>query len=133
MKRSAIRLAALAALALSPSAAYAQTIDELDAYRAELSRTVERGDFEGYAALYHPDAVLVSGFSGESYPISQALSGWKQGSGIFRYTFTPEGGETTVAPVHFEALLVKKDGEWLMLMEYQKDMATEEEWGAVAE
>lgn len=162
MKRSAIRLAALAALALWPAAAYAQTVDELDAYWAELSRTVEEGDFEAYAALYHPDAVLVSSFSGDSYPISEALAGWKQGfddtaggraeagvdfrltqrlndgtsaheTGIFRYSFTPEGGETTVAPVHFETLLVKKDGQWLMLMEYQKEMATEEEWEAAAE
>lgn len=165
MKRSAIRLAVLAAfaaLALSPSAAYSQTSDELDAYWAELSQTVEEGDFEAYAALYHPDAVLVSAFSGDSYPIAQALAGWKQGfddtaagraeagvdfrltqrlndettaheTGIFRYTFTPEGGEATVAPVHFEAVLVKKDGEWLMLMEYQKEMATEEEWEAAAE
>lgn len=160
MKRSAILLAAVAALAL-PSAAYAQTIDELDAYWAEVSRTVEQGDFEAYGALYHPDAVLVSGFSGESVPISRALAGWKQSfddtaagranagvdfrltqrlndgttaheSGIFRYTFTPEDGETTVAPVHFEALLVKKDGEWLMLMEYQKEMATDQEWEAAA-
>jgi len=162
MKWSAIRLAACAALALPPSAAFAQTINELDAYWAELSRTVEEGDFEGYAALYHPDAVLVSLGSGTSYPIAQALAGWKQGfddtaagraeagvdfrltqrlnngttaheTGIFRYTFTPEGGETTVAPVHFEALLVKQDGKWLMLMEYQKDVATEEEWEAAAE
>lgn len=134
--------------------------EELDAYWAELSRTVEEGDFEGYAALYHPDAVLVSLGSGTSYPIAQALAGWKQGfddtaagraeagvdfrltqhdatraheTGVFRYTFTPEGGETTVAPVHFEAVPVKEDGEWLMLMEYQKEMATEEEWEAGVE
>jgi len=162
MTWSSIRLAALAVLALSPSLTHAQTIDELDAYWAELSRTVEEGEFEGYAALYHPDAVLVSLGSGTSYPIAQALAGWKQGfddtaagraeagvdfrltqrlndgttaheTGIFRYTFSPEGGETTVAPVHFEALLVKQDGEWLMLMEYQKGMATEQEWEAAAE
>jgi hypothetical protein len=52
---------------------------DLDAFWAELSRTVAEGDFEGYAATYHEDAVLVSGLSGTSYPISQALDGWKQG------------------------------------------------------
>jgi hypothetical protein len=34
------------------------------------------------------------------------------------------------APMHFEALLVKKEAEWLMVMEYQKQMATEQEWDA---
>ncbi|MGD2123925.1 MAG: hypothetical protein PVJ76_19395, partial [Gemmatimonadota bacterium] len=33
---------------------------ELDAFWAEVSRTVAEGDFEGYAATYHEDAVLVS-------------------------------------------------------------------------
>lgn len=142
--------------------AHAQVADELDAYWAEVSRMVAQGDFEGYAALYHPDAVLVSLNSGDSFPIAQALAGWKQGfddtaegraeagvdfrftqrlhdettaheTGIFRYTLVPETGEPVVAPVHFEALLVKKDGRWLMLMEYQKEMATEEEWTAAAD
>ncbi|MFW6088623.1 MAG: YybH family protein [Gemmatimonadota bacterium] len=159
MKLTILRLAALALLAASPTLAQAQVTEELDAYWAELSRTVAEGDFEGYAELYHPDAVLVSLGSNNSYPIAEALAGWKQGfddtaagraeagvdfrltqrlhdettaheTGIFRYVFTPEDGETTVAPVHFEALMVKKDGRWLMLMEYQKEMATEEEWEA---
>ena len=147
---------------LLPQSAHAQVADELDAYWAEVSRTVAEGDFESYAALYHPDAVLVSGFSNESFPISRALEGWRQGfvdtaegraeagvdfritqrlhdgttaheTGIFRYTLTPENGEPIVAVVDFEALLVKKDGEWLMVMEYQKGEATEEEWEAAAE
>ena len=132
---------------------------ELDAYWAELSRTVEEGDFEGYAATYHPDAVLVNLGGGNSYPISAALDGWKQGfldtaagkmtagvefrftdrlfgdgtaheTGIFRYVARPEGGAEQVAMLHFEALLVKKGDRWLMVMEYQKDAATEEEWAA---
>lgn len=51
----------------------------VDDYWAEVSRTVTEGDFEGYAALYHEDAVLVNGISGQSYPISDALAGWRQG------------------------------------------------------
>jgi hypothetical protein len=54
-------------------------------------------------------------------------------TGIFRYTFEPEGGAPTVAMVHFEGLLVRKDGSWLMVMEYQKDQASEEEWEAAHE
>jgi uncharacterized protein (TIGR02246 family) len=157
MKRN-LRLAAFAVLLALPATASAQVVTELDAYWAEVARTVVEGDFEGYAALYHPDAVLVAGGSG-SYPIANALAGWKPGfedtregsavagvefrlterlndestaheTGMFRYTIRPEGGEGQVALVHFEALLVKKDGRWLMVMEYQKEPATDEEWEA---
>ena len=125
-----------------------------------VTRTVEEGDFEGYSRLYHPDAVLVSSGSGASHPISQALVGWekdfdatRQGkarssvtfrftqrlhdettaheSGMFRYTAKLEDGSETVGTVHFEGLLVRKDGVWLMVMEYQKQPATDEEWEMV--
>lgn len=129
----------------------------VDAYWAEVSRTVAEGDFEGYAALYHEDAVLVNGITGRSYPIADALDGWKQGfedtqagrmtagvefrfserihgettahdTGIFRYSSQTEGGEVRSSYVHFQGLLVKKEGEWKMTMEYQMSAATEEEW-----
>ena len=153
-----LRFAAAAVLLALPQAASAQVATELDTYWGELSRTVVEGDFEGYAILYHPDAVLVAGGS-RTYPIATALAGWKQGfddtrdgravagvefrfterlndettahdTGMFRYTFDPEDGKGMVALVHFEALLVKKDGRWLMVMEYQKGSATDEEWAA---
>lgn len=143
----------------TPSMSAAQITDELDAYWAEVSRTVAEGDFDGYAALYHPDAVLVSLGSASSRPIADALAGWEQGfvdtkegratasvkfrltrrlhdattaheTGIFRYTLEPEEGESVDALVHFEALLVKKKGTWLMVMEYQKEPATKAEWEA---
>jgi len=152
------RLAVATVLLALPTTASAQVTLELDAYWSELSRTVAEGHFDGYAALYHPDAVLVAGGSG-TYPIEQALAGWKQGfddtregkavaavefrftsrlndettahdTGMFRYTFKSEGAQEVVALVHFEALLVKKDGTWLMVMEYQKEQATDEEWDA---
>lgn len=139
----------------------ADLTSEVDAFWAEVSRTVAEGDFEGYAALYHEDAVLVNGISGESYPISDVLDGWKQGfldtqdgkmsasvefrfskrihgettahdTGIFCYTSQMEGEELQSAYVHFQGLLVKKDGKWLMTMEYQMAPATEEEWEALA-
>ena len=136
----------------------AQT-QELDAYWAEISRTVAEGDFDGYAALYHQDAVLVSDASQSSTSIANALAGWKQGfidtregkmtagvtfrfsqrysdgvtaheTGIFRYAFTPAGGAETVSLIHFEALMVKKDG-WKMMMEFQRGPASEAEWAAL--
>jgi uncharacterized protein (TIGR02246 family) len=143
-----------------PTSGLAQVREELDAYWSELARTVEEGDFDGYAALYHPDAVLVMDGSG-SMPIAGALAGWRQlfvdtaeskaaasvtfrftrllndattahETGIFRYRFAPEDGEEQVATVHFTALLVKDDGAWRMLMEHQKTPATDAEWEAAA-
>ena len=129
---------------------------DLDAFWTELSRTVQEGDFEGYAATYHEDAILVSGPSGTSYPIAQALDGWKQGfvdteagrmlasvefrftqrlsdettaheTGMFHYAVVDSEGRRTEQFIHFEALLVNKEG-WKMMMEYQKSAATQEEW-----
>lgn len=129
---------------------------ERDALWAEISRTVAAGDFEGYGATFHEDAVLVSNFSNSSTPISNALADWKQGflntqagkmtaevtfrfsqrlsdgttaheTGIFRYVSTQQGQEPSVQLIHFEALLVKKDGTWKMTMEYQKSPATQAE------
>jgi ketosteroid isomerase-like protein len=131
----------------------------LEAFWQEASRTVAQGDFAGYAATYHEDAVLVSLASGKSVPIATALAGWKQGfddtkdgkakagvefrftrqlvsettahlTGIFHYTFEPAGGQRDDSYVHFEALLVKKPAGWKMIMEHQKNAATPEEWNA---
>ena len=159
MKKYARCLFVLIGLLAFAGVAEAQTTHELDAYWAEVSRTVAEGDFEGYSALYHEDAVLVSSGSQSSTPIANALVGWEQGfmdtkagkgtaevtfrfsqrlhdgktaheTGIFRYVFTPSGGEPGVVLLHFEALMVKKDG-WKMVMEYQKSPATMEEWEAM--
>lgn len=147
----------LARALASPSSAQT-TPETLDAFWAELSRTVAEGDFDDYAATYHEDAVLVSGLSRTSYPISQALEDWKQGfddtkagtikadvefrftqrisdattaheTGIFHYSALDADGQGSDQYVHFEALLVNKGG-WKMVMEYQKAMATQEEWEA---
>jgi ketosteroid isomerase-like protein len=159
MTATMTRLLMLGLLLPFPATVRAQTEGELDAFWAEMARTVREGDFEGYGALYHPDAVLVSAGSETSYPIARALAGWEQGfvdtregraragvtfrftqrlhdettaheTGIFRYTLEPQGGTERVALLHFEALLVRKDGTWQMVMEYQKQPATEEEWEA---
>ncbi len=132
-------------------------IAELDAFWRDASRTVREGDFAGYKATYHDDAVLVS--LKESFPIGQALAKWKPGfdntkagkmkasvqfrfgkrvgdettaheSGIFLYSETGADGKTKDSYVHFDALLVKR-GKWKMVMEYQKNPATLAEWDAL--
>lgn len=152
--------AVLFALLLPPVTVAAQTTAELDAFWADMARTVEEGDFDGYAALYHPDAVLVSLGEGTSYPIAQALEGWRQlfvdtqsgaaeasvrfrfaqrlndgatahDTGIFNYRFEGPDGRVSDAYTHFEGLLVKKAGAWKMVMEYQRQPATQAEWDAL--
>lgn len=134
-----------------------KTIKELDAAWANLASTVANGDFEGYSAGYHPDAILVSGSSKNSYPIGKALARWKQGfmdtkagkltahvdfrfsrrlhdkstaheTGMFHYYTIDASGKRTDFIAHLNALLVKKSGKWLIMMEFQKSQATQEEW-----
>jgi len=54
---------------------------ELDAYWTQLSKTVKEGDYKGYGAMYHSDAVVIfaSGKNKSSMPITDALAGWKKG------------------------------------------------------
>ena len=44
-------------------------LQELNAYWAEMARTLSEGDFEGMQSLYHPDAIWEGG-SGDSLTIS---------------------------------------------------------------
>ena len=103
--------------------------------------------------------MLVNAMGGASYPISEALSGWKEGfdltaagkqisdvefrfsqrlsdattahdTGIFHYTATDSAGVEGGYYIHFEGLLTMKNG-WKMMMEYQKSPATLEEWEAL--
>ena len=111
-------------LLLVASIAAAETSAELDVFWNEVARTVTEGDFSGYKATYHPDAILVSGARATSYPIASAFNGWEQGfldtkagklkasvefrfttrlndeataheTGIFHYTAIPEDGDAT--------------------------------------
>lgn len=159
LPRPGIALALLLGLATLAPASRGADLADVDAYWAEVSRTVAEGDFDGYAATYHEDAVLVSQRSGQSVPIAHALAGWRQGfddtkagrarasvefrfsrrlvgattahlTGIFHYRFQAEGGQPEDSYIHFESLLVKKPAGWKALMEYQKEAATVDQWNA---
>ena len=130
---------------------------ELDEYWARVSHAVKTGDLEAYRATCHSDGVLVSGKGAKSELLSQALIRWgkefadtKAGkmkaqvefrfseritgkdtaheTGIFLYSSKKKGEEWKRDYVHFEALLVKKNGKWKILMEFQKSSATPKEW-----
>ena len=149
-------LVLVAAVHLPLLAAETVSLSELDAFWAEVSRTVAAGDLEGYKATYHEDAILVSGPSQTSYLIEQAFDRWEQGfidtkagkieasvefrftqrfndaetaheTGMFYYSTQAEDGERTDSYAHFEALLINKDG-WKTMMEYQKSAATQAQW-----
>lgn len=53
---------------------------ELNLFWTKVSRSVSEGDFEGYKATYHEDAVVVftTGENKASIAIAQALKNWKQ-------------------------------------------------------
>ena len=139
-------------------------IAEIDkTFWAQISRTVKEGDFEGYKATCHENAVLVttSGKNKQSYPMTTALARWKQGFidtkdgkqfdnvqfrfsqrigdettaheiGIFYFTSRDSQGKLlSEGYTHLEALLVKQNGLWLILMEYQKAKAKKDEWDAL--
>lgn len=135
-------------------------IAELDEAWGRMATAVAEGEFEKYIAAYHPDAVFVNKMSNNSSPMSKPFNDWKQGfidtkagkvtanvsfrfsqrlhdettaheTGIFYYYVIDGEGKRSNFIIHMNALLVKKSGEWLMLMEYQKSKATEEEWEAL--
>lgn len=50
---------------------------------------------------------------------------------MFRYAETDEQGVEQPGFILFEALLVKKDGRWLMVMERQLEATDESAWSAL--
>lgn len=119
-----------------------------------ISTTVVEHDIAGMGRLYAPDAVLVTP-KGTS-PIKDALDRWGRDMvamkargdkatvefrfsrrqddsttafevGMFKYTVTAKGVSTpNIHP--FEALLVKTNGQWRIVMERQFDAVTQAEW-----
>lgn len=135
-------------------------VAELDAYWSEVSRSVREGDFDAYKATCHTEAVLISGLKQTSQPLTTALTRWKKDfadtkegkvrgnvefrfskrlgdfttaheTGIFRYTTLSDKEPPKYDFMHLEALLVKRDGGWKILMENQRGPATEAEWDAI--
>lgn len=131
-------------------------LGELDQFWSEVRTAVRDGDYGRYERTCHPSGVLVSGIKGTSYPLAQALARWKPGfhetqsgrikagvefrfsqrfgdettaheTGIFHYWTVKADGVRKDDYIHFESLLLKKNG-WRTLMEYQKAVATGVEW-----
>jgi hypothetical protein len=99
-------------------------IAELNQYWTEVSRTVREGDFEGYKATYHKDAVCVftTGKNKRTAPIDMQLDLWKKDfvdtkSGKTKnnveFRFTQRVGDSTTAHETgiFYFTSVDKDGK----------------------
>ncbi len=135
-------------------------LKQLDAYWAEVSRAVATGDFAAYETTCHPDGVLVAGAKKASSPLANALKRWKKDfdatksgamkasvefkfskrlgdattaheTGVFLYSATGADGKEIHDYIHFEALLLRRDGRWKIVMEYQKSKATRAEFEAL--
>jgi hypothetical protein len=128
---------------------------ELDAFWAEVVRSVEEWSVEAQRATYHPDAISVSGDSG-SYGTKLMSEAFDEavGEGVapsnprltFRfssrvhdtstahevglYRFLADGQEPFYGGV--DSYLVKKDGRWVILLEIQRrEGLSEAEWDAL--
>ena len=125
---------------------------------APVSASVANDDIVAMGRPYHPAAVLVT--KAGTKPIAAALDGWgkdivvakKNGvratvefrfsarrddattafeTGIFKYSTTDRAGAATPRYVELEALLVKHDGKWRIVMERQLESTTETAWNAL--
>jgi len=121
----------------------------------KLIKSVNRADFNMMADTYHADAVLVT--ASKSTLIESALIRWKKEgeklqndgghatlafrfnkrivnefssfeSGIYRYSTVDKLGKETIYYAHFQDLNIKKNGNWLTMMENQTAKATKEQW-----
>lgn len=117
--------------------------------------TVAAEDIVGMGRLYSPDAVLVTPKG--TTPIKETLERWGRDmvaakargdratvefrfslrqddsttafeAGLFKYTVITKSGVSTPQFVPFEALLVKTNGAWRVLMERQLAPVTQAEW-----
>ena len=120
-----------------------------------LVTAVATDDIIGMGAVYAPDAVLVS--PGGTTPIKTALDRWGKDmvaakakgngaavefrfsrrqddpstafeAGLFKYTVIEKSGASTSKFYPFEALIVKTNGKWRLLMERQFAEVSQADW-----
>lgn len=160
MHLSFVALLTLGASALLASIAPSPTSAAIDAdVWAPIAASVVNDDIAAMGRTYHPDAVLVSDNGTRS--IATALAGWGKDmvvnkakgiratvefrftkrqddaetafeTGVFKYTVIDKAGVSTPSYRRLEALLVKRQGKWRIVMERQLDAVTEKAWEGMA-
>ena len=130
---------------------------EIDRVWSELILSVKKGDFSRYKTFYHEDAVLISQTDKTSSTIKDAFIRWEEGfrltrsgkiktnlevrfkkrltdkktffeEGVLKYSTIDSQGNKNLSYLAFEALWIKRDEKWLMIMENQKSFLDEFEW-----
>lgn len=123
-----------------------------------VAQSVADGDIVAMGRVYHPEAVLVS--TKGTRPIRSVLPEWGNGiaankasgaratvefrfaqrqddaetafeTGVFKYTLTDRNGKATSSYTRMEALLVRHEGKWRLMMERQLDAVSEATWNAM--
>lgn len=123
-----------------------------------IAASVVNDDIAAMGRTYHPDAVLVS--NDDTRSIASALAGWGKEmvankakgtratvefrftkrqddtetafeTGVFKYTVIDKAGVATPSYRRLEALLVKRQGKWRIVMERQLEAVTEAAWNAI--
>ena len=148
-----------APMATAAGSAPSSASSEIDAQCWGLiSEAVAANDCDKMASVYHPDAVLVN--TTGSIAVTAQLVTWGEGMekiaaegrsasvsfrfasrqsdattaferGMFRYAETNGAGVEEPRFVQLEALFVKKEGRWLMVMERQLEAVDEGAWDAL--
>ena len=151
----------LTVLILLGRAAHSQAAAAIDAeVWGPIAASVVHDDIAAMGRVYHPQAVLVT--NSGTRPISQALAGWGKDmvtnkakgtratvefrftkrqddaetafeAGVFKYTAIDKAGVSTPSYRRLEALLVRHEGKWLIVMERQLDAVTEAVWDGMKE
>lgn len=159
MHHSLTALLSLGASALFAAFAPSPTSAAIDAdVWTPIAASVVNNDIGAMGRTYHPDAVLVSNDGTRS--IASALAGWGKDmvankakgiratvefrftkrqddtdtafeTGVFKYTVIDKAGVSTPSYRRLEALLVKRQGKWRIVMERQLDAVTEASWNAM--
>lgn len=147
-------------LVISAGASQTAVSSEIDrAIWSVFTATVASEDIVGMGRAYFPEAVLVTPKG--TTPIKQTLERWGRDmvaakargdkatvefrfslrqddsttafeAGIFKYTVITKAGVSKPQFVPFEALLVKTNGTWRVLMERQLAAVTQAEWDRLA-
>ena len=134
-------------------------LTDIDKFWANISGAVSKGDFDRYRSAHHPDAVLV--VNGKSSSMETAHKEFRQGfddtaaghvdagiefrwtqrnvgddtafhKGAFRY-WSEASGKAYSQYTQFEAILVKNDKGWQILVQKQYRAMTKEQWNALVD
>jgi len=143
----------------APAGAAASTAAIDEQVWSAIAASVVDQDIDAMAATYHPDAVVVT--PGGTTPARLQLPNWGKDmetakakgetatvefrftkrqdnsntafeTGMFKYSVIDSAGKVTSYHIPLEALLVRTNGRWVVVMERQFTAVTAEDWAKLA-